>query len=83
MIKACHTIMGKIAMILSIIGGINWGLVGVGTLVGGGNWNVINAILGDWPMVEAIIYVLVGVSATWMIFGCRCAQCDVSSGAGM
>lgn len=50
-----------IASILVIIGALNWGLVGIGMLVGQ-NLNVVNMILGAWPVVEAIVYVLVGLS---------------------
>jgi len=59
--KALH----MIAFILTIIGGINWGLVGLGGLVGG-NWNVVNLILGSWPSLEGIVYVLVGLSAIYL-----------------
>ncbi len=54
--------MKKLFSILLVIGGLNWGLVGLGMLFGG-NWNVVNMILGSWPMVEGIVYVLVGISA--------------------
>ncbi|MDP1760535.1 MAG: DUF378 domain-containing protein [Candidatus Woesebacteria bacterium] len=64
-----------IAKILVIIGGVNWGLVGIGMLFGGANWNVINLIFGSMPVVEAIIYILVGISAIAMIFGCKCGKC--------
>ena len=33
-----------IAKILVIVGGVNWGLVGLGMLLGGKNWNVVNLI---------------------------------------
>ena len=56
--KATH----KISFILLIIGGLNWGLVGLGDWFGG-NWNVVNLLLGAWPTVEALVYVLVGISA--------------------
>jgi uncharacterized membrane protein YuzA (DUF378 family) len=54
--------MKKLFSILLVVGGLNWGLVGLGMLFGG-NWNVVNMILGSWPMVEGIVYVLVGISA--------------------
>jgi len=63
-----------IAKVLVIIGGINWGLVGVGMLLGS-DWNLVHAILGSWPAVEAVVYVLVGVAAVAKIFGCRCKTC--------
>lgn len=58
-----------IAHILLWIGGLNWGLVGLSMLAGGGNWNVVNLLLGSWPTLEAIVYVLVGLSAIWAIVG--------------
>ena len=70
--------MKKLAWVLVIIGGINWGLVGLGWLVGGRNWNVVNLLLGGVPTVEGIIYLLVGVSAVFMAIGhCGCKKCDV------
>lgn len=50
---------------LLIIGGLNWGLVGLGWLMGGADWNVVHMILGTWMNVEALVYVLVGLSALW------------------
>ncbi|MES2416405.1 MAG: DUF378 domain-containing protein [Patescibacteria group bacterium] len=74
--KNCKCGPSIIAKILVIIGGINWGLVGAGMLMGSmNNWNVVNILLGGMPMIEAIVYVLVGVSAVVMIFGCRCKKC--------
>lgn len=49
-----------------VIGGLNWGLVGLGGLMGG-NWNVVNMLLGGMPMVEAIVYLLVGIATVMMI----------------
>jgi hypothetical protein len=64
---------------LVIIGGINWGLVGLGMVLGKGSaWNVVNLLLNSVPTVEAIVYLLVGVSALLMIFGCKCKKCSVS-----
>ena len=58
------------------IGGLNWGLMGVALLLGNGsNWNVVNLLLGSWPVVEGIVYVLVGVAALMKLFGCRCRKC--------
>ena len=65
-----------IAMILVIVGALNWGLVGVGYFVGG-NWNVVNMILGSWPAVEAIVYILVGLSAIVAIWHSKsCKDCQ-------
>lgn len=59
--------MKKLSWILLIIGGLNWGLVGLGMLFSSTSWNVVNMILGSWPMVEGIVYVLVGISAVMAI----------------
>ena len=66
--------MSMIAKILVIIGGINWGLVGIGMLFNS-DWNVVHMIFSSISVVEAIIYILVGVSAVLMIFGCKCGKC--------
>lgn len=58
--------LAQIARILVIIGGINWGLVGLGMLMGS-NWNVVGLIFGSVPTLEAIIYILVGLAAVWML----------------
>lgn len=57
-----------IACILVTIGALNWGLVGLGWLFGGADWNVVHMLLGQWMMVEAIVYVLVGVAALYQWF---------------
>jgi uncharacterized membrane protein YuzA (DUF378 family) len=75
----CHGHCGgcmvhKISRGLLIVGGLNWGLYGIGMLMGS-NWNVVNLLLGSWPTVEYIVYILVGVSAVAEIFGCKCSKC--------
>ncbi len=60
--------------ILLVIGGINWGLIGVGYFLGN-NWNVVNKLIGSWPMVENLVYLLVGIAAIVSLFGCRCKSC--------
>ena len=49
-----------LSFILVIIGGLNWGLVGLGGFLGG-DWNVVHMILGSWPSVESFVYLLVGI----------------------
>jgi uncharacterized membrane protein YuzA (DUF378 family) len=61
--KALH----MIAFILMAIGGINWGLIGLGWLAGSQDWNVVHMILGSSMELEAVVYVLVGVSAVWLL----------------
>ena len=59
--KALH----MVAFILTIIGGLNWGLVGLGGFMGS-DWNLVHAILGQWMSLEAFVYLLVGLSAIWL-----------------
>ncbi len=47
--------------ILVFVGALNWGLVGLGMLLGN-NLNLVNLLFGQWPTVEAIVYLLVGVA---------------------
>ncbi len=58
--------LSQITRVLVVIGGINWGLIGLGMLMSK-DWNVVNMILGGVPMLEAIVYVLVGLAAVKMI----------------
>ncbi len=60
--------LGSIAWVLLIIGGLNWGLVGIGGFLGS-DWNVVKMILGSWPTVESLIYLLVGLSALVVLIG--------------
>lgn len=54
--------LGKIALILTIIGGINWGLVGIA------NFNLVNMLLGFAPLLERGVYIIVGLSAIYSAF---------------
>jgi uncharacterized membrane protein YuzA (DUF378 family) len=56
--------LNHIAKWLVTIGALNWGLTGIGMLVGS-ELNVVNLLLGGMPMLEAIVYVLVGASAVY------------------
>ena len=54
-------IIDKIALVLIIIGAINWGLIGIF------NFNLVSAIFGEMTVITRIIYGLVGVSGIWGI----------------
>ncbi|MBM3204399.1 DUF378 domain-containing protein [Candidatus Uhrbacteria bacterium] len=55
-----------VAWILVIVGALNWGLVGVF------QFNLVNWILHSVPVVERLVYILVGVSAVAMFCGKGC-----------
>jgi len=50
-----------IAMVLVIVGGLNWGLVGIF------NFNLVDWIFGAMSALARIVYILVAVGALWMI----------------
>ena len=50
-----------ITLVLVIVGGLNWGLVGAF------NFNLVAAIFGEMSALSRIVYVLVGLSALWQI----------------
>lgn|SRR3989344_669818 len=64
----------KSCQVLLIVGGLNWGLVGLGMLMSR-DLNVVHMVLGSWATVEAIVYVLVGVAAVMKLIGCNCGKC--------
>ena len=68
-----------IAFILVVIGGLNWGLVALGSWMGS-NWNVVNLLVGSWPTVENIVYLFVGLSALMIGFSHKrdCRNCNPS-----
>lgn len=54
-------VIDKIALVLVIIGAINWGLVGIF------NFNLVDTIFGAMSIISRIIYGLVGISGLWAI----------------
>lgn len=53
-----------IALVLVIIGGLNWGLIGLG----GDSWNVVELIFGSVDWLLRTVYILVGLAALWTIY---------------
>ena len=52
-------IIDKIALVLIIIGAINWGLIGIF------KFNLVDTIFGTMSVISRIIYTLVGISGIW------------------
>ncbi len=50
-----------VAFLLTVVGALNWGLVGLL------DFNLVNAVLGSIPTVEMVVYVLVGLSAVYIL----------------
>ena len=66
--KGLHAVI----LTLVIIGGINWGLIGLF------DYNLVDAIFGTMSLMSRVIYTLVGVAAIWSIafygYGNRISQ---------
>lgn len=54
-------IIDTIALVLIIIGALNWGLIGLF------NFNLVDTIFGTMSVISRIIYTLVGISGLWGI----------------
>lgn len=64
-----YSVLDLIAIILLLVGGVNWGLVGLF------NFDVVSAIFGMG--IARFIFVLVGISAVYRIFvwaNCKCKK---------
>lgn len=49
-----------VALVLVIVGGLNWGLVGAM------NFDLVATLLGDMSMLSRAVYILVGLSAIYV-----------------
>lgn len=54
-----YRVLDKIVFFLLLLGGLNWGLVGLF------QWDLIGAIFGMMSVVSRIIFVLIGLSAVY------------------
>ena len=73
-LKALH----MIAFTLVIIGGLNWGLTAF-------DYNVVDMIFGVGSTLSMIIYVLVALSAIWLVFTHKqdCRRCNPGGSSSM
>lgn len=54
--KAVYTL----ALVLLVVGGLNWGLVGLF------NFDLVAAIFGEMSMLSRVVYSLVGISSVYV-----------------
>lgn len=71
-------VLDWIALILVVIGGLNWGLVGAL------NFNLVTTLVGMWPFVESLVYMIVGIAAIYVLvvmpgFLRCCKSCQVQN----
>jgi len=55
-------VLDLVATVLVIVGGLNWGLVGLLKM------DLVQLIFGFMPLLADIIYILVGISALYMVY---------------
>jgi uncharacterized membrane protein YuzA (DUF378 family) len=53
--------LNLLTLVLAIVGGVNWGLVGLFDL------DLVAAIFGAGSVLARLVYVLVGLSALWQL----------------
>jgi len=53
--------VGTLALVLVVIGGINWGLVGFF------DYNLVDTIFTKGSVIARVVYALVGLSALWVL----------------
>jgi uncharacterized membrane protein YuzA (DUF378 family) len=58
----------KAAWVLVIVGGLNWGLVGLA------DYDLVASLLGAVPGLARAVYILVGVSALAMLAAGKCCM---------
>lgn len=54
-------ILNVITLVLLIVGGLNWGLVGLF------DFDLVAALFGEMSTLSRVVYVLVGLSALWQL----------------
>lgn len=58
-----------LAVLLIVVGAINWGLVGIAHFAtDGANWNIVNILLGGTAWAEFGVYSLVGLAGLYGIY---------------
>lgn len=54
------TTLDVVALVLLVIGGLNWGLIGLA------DYNLVDMIFGSDSMLTRLIYILVGLSGVYV-----------------
>lgn len=52
--------LGSIATVLLVVGGLNWGLVGLA------NFDLVATLFGAASAISKVVYILVGLSAVYV-----------------
>jgi len=57
-----RSVLEWVVLVLVLVGALNWGLVGVANL------DLVALILGAIPILQKVVYILVGLAALYMIY---------------
>jgi len=68
--------VGMLSVILVVVGAVNWGLVGLGMLLGQ-NLNLVNLLVGSIPTLEAVVYLIVGVAGLVVAYAHGTKKCHM------
>jgi hypothetical protein len=65
-------ILDRIAKIILLVGGLNWGLVGLTGILGMTSFNLVTTLLGFVNLASYAnwVYLVVGVAAAYLSFVC-------------
>lgn len=55
-------LLSTVTMVLLVVGGLNWGLVGLF------NFDLVAAIFGNMSMLSRVVYAVVGLSAVYTAY---------------
>ncbi len=59
--KDTTKMLHMVTFLLAMVGGLNWGLMGLF------NINLVNMLVGSMPTIERLVYILVGLSAVYVL----------------
>ena len=54
-------VLDLVALVLIIVGGVNWGLIGAF------DFNLVDALFGEGSVLSRIVYILVGIAALYAV----------------
>ena len=68
-------ILHMVSFILLLVGGLNWGLMGLLDM------NLVHSLLGSSMMLEKVVYILVGLSAVYVLLTHKsdCMMCGTTT----
>ena len=70
------SLIRTIARLLVFIGAINWGLIGI-SYFAATNLNIVSMATSMFPPLEAVVYILVGLSGVYLILPGKKPKCTI------